>query len=226
MTAVSSNTSIMSEVSNISKSSLPSSIPTSNAMRNASICSSTSSVRITNQISATQAIMNRQNSLSLQKPAPAPSEPKTSTTSRLASNSSKQLQHLQSNQLSRSQVNILNSTVDSKLSTSSAFKKPGLLLNNQNQSSQGEFVKPLLINTGLKAESVLSLTSPASSTSSVNAKNKEIKRLEALCESRTKELSMLKMKLKQSLTSFDAMAVAFNYLSNDVIFFKFTDKNI
>ncbi len=45
---------------------------------------------------------------------------------------------------------------------------------------------------------------------------KEIKRLEALCESRTKELSFLKIELKNTSMSFDAMAIAFKYVSNDV----------
>lgn len=44
--------------------------------------------------------------------------------------------------------------------------------------------------------------------------SREIKRLEALCESRTKELSMLKLKLKETLCSFDAIAVAYDYLAN------------
>jgi len=46
--------------------------------------------------------------------------------------------------------------------------------------------------------------------------NKEIKRLEALCESRTKELSMLKLTLKDLLVKFDGISVAFKYLSCDV----------
>lgn len=44
--------------------------------------------------------------------------------------------------------------------------------------------------------------------------SREVKRLEALCESRTKELSMLKLKLKETLCSFDAIAVAYDYLAN------------
>lgn len=47
----------------------------------------------------------------------------------------------------------------------------------------------------------------------------EIKRLEALCESRTKELNMLKLQLKQTLLAFDSIAVAFKYLSDNVRFF-------
>lgn len=44
----------------------------------------------------------------------------------------------------------------------------------------------------------------------------EISRLEALCESRTKELTFLKMQLKSSVTAFDAMSALVNYLTQEV----------
>jgi chromosome segregation ATPase len=65
-------------------------------------------------------------------------------------------------------------------------------------------------------------TISSNSSSSVRSKseaaklNKEVTRLEALCESRTKELSMLKLDLRQALSSFDAVTVAFNYISNNL----------
>jgi hypothetical protein len=81
----------------------------------------------------------------------------------------------------------------------------------------------LLINTNNMLITCSSTSSPSAPSSSSSARtktenklNKEIERLEALCESRTKELSRLKLKLKQTIISFDAMAVAFRYLSVDV----------
>lgn len=44
----------------------------------------------------------------------------------------------------------------------------------------------------------------------------EIVRLEALCESRTKELNLAKIDMKSCLSGFDAMAALVNYLSHDV----------
>jgi hypothetical protein len=52
--------------------------------------------------------------------------------------------------------------------------------------------------------------------------NKEIERLEALCESRTKELSLLKLKLRETVISFDAIAIAYKYLSVDLNGFEVT----
>ncbi|KAL3880072.1 hypothetical protein ACJMK2_032343 [Sinanodonta woodiana] len=46
--------------------------------------------------------------------------------------------------------------------------------------------------------------------------NKEIQRLEALCESRTKQLNMMKLQLQSSNTAFDAMSVLVGYLSHDL----------
>ena len=45
---------------------------------------------------------------------------------------------------------------------------------------------------------------------------KEISRLEALCESRTKELKFLQMQLKEGVAGFDAMSVLVNYLVQEV----------
>ena len=44
----------------------------------------------------------------------------------------------------------------------------------------------------------------------------EVARLEALCESRTKELTYAKMQLKQGLQGFDAMAALVRYLTEQV----------
>ncbi|KAK3600508.1 hypothetical protein CHS0354_028706 [Potamilus streckersoni] len=46
--------------------------------------------------------------------------------------------------------------------------------------------------------------------------NKEIQRLEALCESRTKQLNMVKLQLQSSNTAFDAMSVLVGYLSHNL----------
>ena len=45
----------------------------------------------------------------------------------------------------------------------------------------------------------------------------EISRLEALCESRTKELSMHKLEMRKTLSTLEAMAAAFKYVACDVI---------
>ena len=102
---------------------------------------------------------------------------------------------------------------------------------NNNQSNNPQRIDPksslLLINTNnmlitCSSTSSPSATSSATTASSVRHKtaelklSKEIERLEALCESRTKELSMLKLTLKKTIISFDAIGVAFKYLSGDV----------
>ncbi|XP_077983657.1 uncharacterized protein LOC144438492 isoform X2 [Glandiceps talaboti] len=46
--------------------------------------------------------------------------------------------------------------------------------------------------------------------------SKEIKRLEALCEARTKELTVMKMQFKNGLTGFDAMATLVQYLTQEL----------
>jgi hypothetical protein len=94
---------------------------------------------------------------------------------------------------------------------------------NHNRNTNDPKSSLLLINTNNMLITCSSTSSPSASSSSSSARNKtelklnkEIERLEALCESRTKELSLLKLKLKQTIISFDAMAVAFKYLSVDV----------
>lgn len=44
----------------------------------------------------------------------------------------------------------------------------------------------------------------------------EVTRLEALCETRTKELNYAKLQMKSNLQAFDAMTVMVQYLSEDV----------
>lgn len=60
------------------------------------------------------------------------------------------------------------------------------------------------------------VSSLKSSTSDKTNTSKEITRLEALCEVRTKDLNYTKLQLKSSLTAFDAMAVLVNYLANEI----------
>lgn len=83
-------------------------------------------------------------------------------------------------------------------------------------SSYRQNFESLTVNT---KSSVASTGSPSPSIrakTELTSKNNEIKRLEALCETRTKELSMERIKLKDTLVSFDAIAVAYNFLANDV----------
>ena len=44
----------------------------------------------------------------------------------------------------------------------------------------------------------------------------EINRLEALCEARTKELNLTRLKLKSNVQGFDAMSVLVQYLSHQL----------
>lgn len=44
----------------------------------------------------------------------------------------------------------------------------------------------------------------------------EVTRLEALCETRTKELNYARLQMKSNLQAFDAMTVMVQYLSEDV----------
>lgn len=246
LAAVSSNTSIMSELSNISKSSLPSSIPASNQIRHASI-SSSSSAMVKPPPTA------RQNSLlalsTSQKPstAPIPQTPVAASLNeatrpsnqvvRLQSSSSKQ--QLNNQQFPTSQINKRTTTTTNSSASiqadpkMSAFKKPGQLLVAQNGGNHkllndentnkpiselgGLLISTMANNHGISTSSPASSSASSSKTSKNEAKlNKEVKRLEALCESRTKELSFLKLKLKDTLCSFDAIAVAYNYLANKV----------
>lgn len=95
-------------------------------------------------------------------------------------------------------------------SKASLLKKPGTL---KQSVKLAEAAVPNTNNVEVAKSS-----SPTNSTSSLVAASKsEIKRLEALCESRTKELTLLRMELKQTLVSFDAISLAFNYVANNVI---------
>ena len=48
------------------------------------------------------------------------------------------------------------------------------------------------------------------------AHREEVTRLEALCESRTKELNYARMQFKQSVAGFEAMSVLVKYLTEEV----------
>eukprot|EP00058_Branchiostoma_floridae_P026018 XP_002611508.1 hypothetical protein BRAFLDRAFT_63857 [Branchiostoma floridae] len=56
----------------------------------------------------------------------------------------------------------------------------------------------------------------ASNSVTPSKSSKEISRLEALCEARTKELNITKMQLKEGMTGFDAMAVLVKYLTEEM----------
>ncbi|XP_066286383.1 platelet binding protein GspB-like isoform X3 [Branchiostoma lanceolatum] len=56
----------------------------------------------------------------------------------------------------------------------------------------------------------------ASNSVTPSKSSKEIARLEALCEARTKELNITKMQLKEGMTGFDAMAVLVKYLTEEM----------
>jgi hypothetical protein len=234
LTAVSSNTSIMSDKSNISKNSLPNSLPAHQLRQPSSIASSSSfRTKPINQI----------------KPPTAQSSTNKSgvpliNTNKLVNNTNnnKQMQQLTSS--SRSSMgnnNLLNQLNESarKLSLQSAqtieksSSSSSLLLNKnkpgpntidmeKNTTNKNSL---LIINT----IGVPTTSSPCSSSSNASSSNSskktsiqetklinEVKRLEALCESRTKELSMLKLELKNTTISFDAISVAFKYLANDL----------
>nr|XP_006814588.1 PREDICTED: probable GPI-anchored adhesin-like protein PGA55-like [Saccoglossus kowalevskii] len=73
----------------------------------------------------------------------------------------------------------------------------------------------------LKVKPPSSTATPASSsqpdllTATIAAENvsKEVERLEALCEARTKELTIMKLQLKNGLTGFDAMSTVVKYFA-------------
>ena len=46
--------------------------------------------------------------------------------------------------------------------------------------------------------------------------SKEVQRLEALCEERTKQLKMVQLHLQNSNTAFDGMSTVVKYLAHDV----------
>jgi hypothetical protein len=162
LAAVSSNTSIMSEVSNLSinsKTSLHSSIPTSTSIRSAKTTSSNTGLLHARQ---TPLLVNR----------------------------------LHASTPNKTPIGLRKTVVAKPLS------------------------EALSVNTAITGAQVTDAQcSPSPSTKArteIGVKNNEIKRLEALCESRTKELSLSRMKLRDTLISFDAIAVAYNYLANDV----------
>ena len=234
LTAVSSNTSIMSDKSNISKNSLPNSLPAQQLRQPSSIASSSSfRTRPINQIKPPTAQSTNKSGVAL------------TNTNKLVNNNSnnnKQIQQLTSS--SRSNMannNILNQLNESarKLSLQStqtiekSSSSSSLLLNKNKpgpntidmETNANNKNSLLIINT----IGVPTTSSPCSSSSNASSNNsskkatsqeakliKEVKRLEALCESRTKELSMLKLELKNTTISFDAISVAFKYLANDL----------
>ena len=247
----------MSEVSNISKSSLPSSIPTASLVRPTSVVSSASSVKQQLQANATPASTNTSSAATAKHLSQTPllmqsrqfqeqqKHLASSSTNKLQAQSSKQ----QLQQLSSSSRTHLGTYAMSNhaLNSENARKNSAVYMNNSHlaDSIKNTLRKPGNHQTAAKANEILSVNTAtvggnqtASSSSSPTSNsagssktnknevklNKEIKRLEALCESRTKELTMHKLKLRDALTSFDAIVVAFNYLSNDVrslIFFYF-----
>ena len=272
LTAVSSNTSIMSELSNISKSSLPSSIP-AQAVRHASISSTSSSVKQNalsqNANHSNQNLANKQSSVQKPQNLAELRQPPPTVRERIQSNSSKQLQNLSmgaapivprsTTNASLTNTNNQNQATDPRRGSAQAtFKKPGqtmhLAANNLSNNSTSSIptvhsrsthqLQPvssnetskatlLTINTSnnvvLTAAAASSVTSSPNSSSTLSARsktelklNKEIERLNALCESRTKELSMLKLKLKETHVSFEAVTIAFKYLSCDLNGFEVT----
>lgn len=120
-----------------------------------------------------------------------------------------------------------NSTVYVNTSQADSIKntlrKPGNHLNHAAKATETLSVNTATAGSNHTASSSSSPSSSSTSSSKMNKNeiklSKEVKRLEALCESRTKELTMLKLKLRDALISFDSIAVAFNYISNDVSVF-------
>ena len=230
LAAVSSNTSIMSEVSNISKSSLPSSIPTSSMMRQTNVSSSSTSAKRSIEPRAQQTPLllqskqfqqEQQKHLSssstnrLQAPSSITTTTTTTTTKQQLSSNSRT--HFGTTALSNHTNNLENVRKSSVIPSNDSInknvlnKKPGPLIGRQNENST-----TLSVSTNNQTNS--SSTSPTSVKMNKNELklNNQIKHLEALCESRTKELTLIKLKLRDTLISFDAIAVAFKYLSNDV----------
>ncbi|GFO11208.1 hypothetical protein PoB_003771300, partial [Plakobranchus ocellatus] len=62
--------------------------------------------------------------------------------------------------------------------------------------------------------------STASISGSLSAQKAEIVRLESLCESRTKELTLAKIQYRDTTRAFDAMSVLVNYCSAELEAFK------
>jgi hypothetical protein len=229
----------MSELSNISKSSVPSSVQSAN--RHASISSTASSVKQHNQQTHTLSAPKSTNNSSLLIQKSLNNQLPASAIGRVHTSSSKQLQQLSqykgiANLTCAGATNSSSSVNETRKASligehtrggnAIATKKPGHLQSSAaSQATPASVNNPLSINTALAsalAATLSSTSSPSSTTNTIKtSKNesklsKEIKRLEALCESRTKELSMLKINLRDALISFDAVAAAFNYLANDV----------
>lgn len=193
LTAFSSNTSIMSEVSNISKSSLPVA-SRSNTMASSSNIGN-QSLKVPNSAAPKSTkntpLVNSTNSVIMsRKKLELASSSNTSSTHNM--NALAQKKALATPQIGVAKKNLIlnvNSSASVKNAEPKTAKKPGIVVSGEVPSSDAKWVC-------------------------------EIKRLEALCESRTKELNMLKLQLKQTLVAFDSIAVAFKYLSDNVSFLK------
>lgn len=107
-------------------------------------------------------------------------------------------------------------------SKSSLIKRSGALQNSAlagHRNSESLSVNTTLPANGRTTSSVPTISPSIRAKNEINSKNNEIARLEALCESRTKELTVQKIQLRDTMISFDAIAVAFKYLANDVSLF-------
>jgi len=231
LAAVSSNTSIMSEVSNISKSSLPTSMSNTQLARQASVGSSTTTSSSVKQLQIKQ---QQQTPLLIQSKQLLQEQQQKNLTSNSATKLIQSTPQVKQ-QLSSSSRTHLGTYAMSNHALNTENARKTLINPNENVSSSsinnktnkkqtGSINNVLSVNTINGNQTTVSSTnSSPSSTSSLNKMNKnelklnkEIKRLEALCESRTKELSMLKLTLKDLLIKFDGISVAFKYLSCDV----------
>ena len=237
----------MSEVSNISKTSLPNSVPPLSAASKLSKAFENKQASQTNSLSNMHQNLNKQISSSAHKPLQSSSNTSIESSKRATvSNASKNLLQL-SQSASKQQPSITN--LDAKKQqqqpsgiTNPIFKKPGQVVGNKQQQPHALNSKTIAIENVAEASKssllhintanlesssasskLASSSSPSTVSSASSAKSKtelklnnQIKLLNALCESRTKELSRLKIELKQNLVSFDAITVAFNYLSNNL----------
>lgn len=232
LAAVSSNTSIMSEVSNISKSSLPTSMSNTQLARQASVGSSTTTT--SSSVKQLQIKQQQQTPLLIQSKQLLQEQQQKNLTSNSATKLIQSTPQVKQ-QLSSSSRTHLGTYAMSNHALNTENARKTLINPNENVSSSsinnktnkkqtGSINNVLSVNTINGNQTTVSSTnSSPSSTSSLNKMNKnelklnkEIKRLEALCESRTKELSMLKLTLKDLLIKFDGISVAFKYLSCDV----------
>jgi hypothetical protein len=239
LAAVSSNTSIMSEVSNISKSSLPTSMSNTQLARQASVGSSatTTTTTTSSSVKHLQIKQQQQTPLLIQSKQFLQDQQQKNLTSNSATKliqstpqvkqqlSSSSRTHLGTYALSNHALNTENARKTLINPNENVSSSCSSSINNKTSKKQtGSINNVLSVNTINGNQTTVSSTnSSPSSTSSLNKMNKnelklnkEIKRLEALCESRTKELSMLKLTLKDLLIKFDGISVAFKYLSCDV----------